>query len=186
MTTLNFRDTSPVRTYKGRELKDYRSYKDRLVMDFNEKCGYTNCSHNWFGGKINFQIDHFKPVSKHPELETIYSNLVYSCSYANRAKSDDLGQFIDPCDVNYNEHFYRDTLGSIYPNEKSEPAKYMYKKLKLYLKRYSIIWMLEQLEVKKEKLRNLIEKTKDKEAMELYVAIDFKYMDYMKYLRAVL
>ena len=99
---------------------------------------------------------------------------------------DDIGIYIDPCDVDYNAHFYRDELGNIYPVENSDSAKYMYRKLKLYLKRYSIIWMLEQLEIKKEKLRALIEATKDKEAIELYVAIDFKYMDYKKHLKAIL
>lgn len=186
MNQLNFRDTSPSRTYTGRELQDYKGYKDSLEKDFCERCGYTHCQQDWFGGKRNFQIDHFKPKSIHPELQTKYSNLVYSCSYVNRAKSDDLGNYIDPCDVNYNDHFYRDELGNIYPIETSESAIYMYKKLKLYLKRYGIIWMLEQLEIKKERLRKLIEATRDAEAMELYIEIDFKYMDYKKHLKAVL
>ena len=186
MSQLNFRDTTPARNYAGKELKDYKGYKDSLEKDFYQRCGYTYCQQDWFGGKRNFQIDHFKPKSIHPELETKYSNLVYSCSYVNRAKSDDIGIYIDPCDIDYNQHFYRDELGNIYPAENSDSAKYMYRKLKLYLKRYSIIWMLEQLEIKKEKLRALIEATKDNEAMELYVAIDFKYMDYKKHLKAVL
>ena len=186
MSQLNFRETTPVRSYAGKELKDYKRYKDVLEKDYNERCGYTDCHQVWFGGKRNFQIDHFKPKSIHPELETKYSNLVYSCSYVNRAKSDDTGTYIDPCDENYNEHFYRDSLGNIYPLENSVVGKYMYKKLKLYLKRYSIIWILEQLEIKKEHLRKLIEETKDEEAMQLYVAIDFKYMDYKKHLKAVL
>ena len=126
MSQLNFRDTLPKRTFVGKELKDYRGYKSILESDFCKRCGYSNCQQEWFGGKRNFQIDHFKPHSVHPELKTKYSNLVYSCSYVNRAKSDDLGTFLDPCDVNYNDHFYRDELGNIYPVENSEIAKYMY------------------------------------------------------------
>lgn len=186
MSQYNFRDTSPKRTYTGKELKDYKGYKDSLERDFREKCGYTDCQQIWFGGKRNFQIDHFKSKSIYPNLETKYFNLVYSCSYINRAKSDDDGDYIDPCDVDYNEHFYRDNLGNIYPSEASPSAKYMYKKLKLYLKRYSIIWMLEQLEMKMEKLRILIDATDDHEAKELFIAITFKYLDYKKHLRAVL
>lgn len=180
MSQLNFRDTEqqPQRKYSGKELKDYKGYKDALEKDFYSRCGYTFCQQDWFGGKRNFQIDHFKPKSIHPELETKYSNLVYSCSYVNRAKSDDIGNYIDPCDVNYNDHFYRDELGNIYPIESSEAAKYMYKKLKLYLKRYSIIWMLEQLETRMSILRELIEQTGDAEARELFIAITFQYMDY--------
>lgn len=186
MRQLQFRDIHPTRTYVGEEFKDYRSYKDALEADFNMRCGYSNCQQDWFGGKRNFQIDHFKPKSKHPELETEYSNLVYSCSYVNRAKSDDIGNYLDPCDVNYNKHFFRDELGNIYPVENSEEAKFMYRKLKLYLKRYSIIWMLEQLESRMDRLRTLIEQTGDENAKELFIAITFKYMDYKKLRTAIL
>lgn len=188
MSSLDFRDKTkpPVRTYSGKELKDYKSYKNHLESDFKQRCGYSNSHHDWFGGKRNFQIDHFKPKSIHPELETKYSNLVYSCSYVNRAKSDDIGNYIDPCDTDFNDHFYRDELGNIYPVEKSEPAKYMYRKLKLYLRRYSIIWMLEQLEIKKEHLWELIQKYGDQEAKDLYILIDRQYMNYKKQLTAVL
>ena len=180
MSQLNFRDTSPSRSYTGREFSDYKRYKDSLEKDFCQRCGYTYCHQDWFGGKRNFQIDHFKPKSIYPELETKYSNLVYSCSYVNRAKSDDIGNYIDPCDVDYNDHFYRDELGNIYPVETSNSAKYMYKKLKLYLKRYSIIWMLEQLEKRMSILRELIERTENEEAKKLFIVITFQYMDYKK------
>ena len=186
MSQLNYRDTPPARSYAGKELKDYKGYKDSLEKDFSQRCGYTYCQQDWFGGKRNFQIDHFKPKSIHPELETKYSNLVYSCSYVNRAKSDDLGIYLDPCDVDYNEHFYRNELGNIYPIETSDSAKYMYRKLKLYLKRYGIIWMLEQLEIRMAILRELIERTGDEEAKELFIAISFQYMDYKKLKRAIL
>ncbi len=186
MNQIAYRVELPTRTYSGKELKDYKRYKDPLEKDFKERCGYTCCQQIWFGGKKNFQIDHFKPKSIYPELETKYSNLVYSCSYVNRAKGNDDGTYLDPVEVDYNLHFYRDELGNIFPKEDSEPAKYMYIRLKLYLKRYSIIWMLEQLEIKMEQLRKLIENTNNEEAKELFVAITFKYMDYKKYLKATL
>jgi hypothetical protein len=110
---------------------------------------------------------------------------VYSCSYVNRAKSNDLNEYFDPCNVDYNKHFYRDHLGYIYPRDNSPIARYMYKSLKLYLKRYSIIWMLEALEEKMEILRDLIERTDNGEAKILFHAITLKYMDYKKYLKAV-
>lgn len=186
MSKLNFREDPPQRNYFGVELNDYRGYKDSLEIDFAQRCGYTYCQQDWFGGKKNFQIDHFKPKSLHPELTTKYSNLVYSCSYVNRAKSNDIGNYLDPCDVDYNEHFYRDELGNIYPVETSESAKYMYIKLKLYLKRYSIIWMLEQLERRMEVLRTIIELTSDENAKELFIAITFQYMNYKKIKTAIL
>lgn len=185
MSELLFRNTPPERTYSGNELADYRRYKDALAKDFNYRCGYTHCSDYWFGGKNNFQIDHFRPKSKFPELERNYKNLVYSCSYVNRAKSNDFGNYIDPVDVDYNLHFYRDELGNIYPKQGSEPGSLMYLKLKLYLKRYSIIWMLEQLEQKLNELQPLIESTQNETAKELYIQISFKYHKYLKNLRAI-
>ncbi len=186
MASLSFREICPQSTYTGKEYSDYRRYKGILASDFNSRCGYTNCYDFWFGGQNNFQIDHFKPKSKYPELETCYSNLVYTCSYVNRAKSDDdLDKYIDPVNEDYNTHFHRDELGNIYPIENSERAKYMYIKLKLYLKRYSIIWMLDQLEKRMYTLQELIEKTNNSEAKELFIQITMKYNDYKKYLRAV-
>jgi hypothetical protein len=184
MSQLQFRDTVPKRSYTGKELASYNSYKDYLEKDFNQRCGYTDCQQFWFGGKRTFQIDHFKPVLHFPELETKYSNLVYSCSYVNRAKWHDVGNYIDPCDTDYNQHFYRDGLGNIYPKSDSDPAQYMYKKLKLFLKRYGIIWMLEQLEQRMYKLQELIEATGDADAKELFLEVSFKYNNYKKYLRA--
>ena len=184
MIEISFRAKAPTRTYSGKELSDYRGYKSFLEKDFNERCGYTDCYQFWFGGRRNFQIDHFKPKSKHGDLETKYSNLVYSCSYVNRAKSDDIGDYIDPCDTDYNEHFYRDSSGNIFPKSTSASAKYMYKKMKLYLKRYAIIWMLDQLEQRMFKLQELIEATGDKDAKEMFVTIGMKYNDYKKHLRA--
>ena len=63
-------------------------------------------------------------------------------------------------------------------------AGYMHKKMKLYLKRYSIIWILEQLERKMSKLKDIIEKSNDKDAKELFITVTMKYMDYKAYLRA--
>jgi len=184
MNQYQFRTDKPMRSYTGNELVNYRGYKDFLETDFNQRCGYTDCHQFWFGGKRTFQIDHFKPQKYFPELETKYFNLVYSCSYVNRAKWHDSGNYIDPCDSDYNEHFYRDGLGNIFPKANSEAANYMYKKLKLFLKRYAIIWMLDQLEQKMFKLQELIEATGDAEAKALFLEVSFNYNNYKKYLRA--
>ncbi|MGJ4789450.1 HNH endonuclease signature motif containing protein [Leptospira koniambonensis] len=133
-----------------------------MAKDFNNKCGYTDCSDSWFGGKNSFHIDHFIPWKKNPGLKTKYSNLVYCCSYVNILKSDDEGAYIDPCDIDYNLHFERDSNGNIIPKNTSVEAKYMHSKLKLYLKRYQIIWKLEQLKLKMEKLIVAIRNSKDR------------------------
>ena len=186
MTKLLFRseESIPKRSYKGKEYKNYRTYKPYLRKDFKQKCGYTNCLDHWFGGSTTFQIDHFLPQSKYPDQKTKYKNLIYSCSFVNRAKSNDEGDYLDPCDSDYNEHFFRTQDGKIMPFPKSKEGVYMHKKLKLYLKRYSLIWNLELLEKKMFELQEIIEASGDNEAKELFVAVGIKYNNYKRYLRA--
>jgi hypothetical protein len=178
-----FREIAPKRTYNGKH-SEYRDYKSYLAKDFNRKCGYTDCSDFWFGGKNNFHIDHFIPWSKHmadkPHLKTDYANLVYCCSYVNIAKSNDEGTYLDPCNEDYNQHFQREDNGTIVPL--TDRAKYMYNKMKLYLERYSIIWMLDQLDCKMNKLQSIIEISDNEEAKNIYVQISFIFNNYRKYL----
>lgn len=158
-----FRNNHPARTYMGTET-NYRRYKPYLAKDFFGRCGYTDCPDIWFGGKNNFHIDHFIPWKNHPKkpnLKTDYSNLVYTCSYVNILKSDDEGKYIDPCKVDFNQHFSRDNIGNIIPNPKSKEANYMYIKLKLYMKRYQVIWLLDNLLTKMEQLKVVIESIHD-------------------------
>lgn len=142
-----FRQTAPIRTCK-KTYANYESFKPYLAKDFNRRCGYTDCSDFWFGGSNNFHIDHFIPwknYPKRPNLKTDYSNLVYSCSYVNILKSNDEGDYIDPCDNDFNDHFDRYDDGSIVPKAASIEANYMYKKLKLGMQRYRIIWLLDTI-----------------------------------------
>lgn len=182
---INFRDSSPSRRSGIKHRSNYRDYKSDLAKDFNRKCGYTNCSDFWFGGQGCFHIDHFKPWKKfpnQPSLKTDYNNLVYCCSYVNILKSDDLGNYLDPCNVDYNIHFQRDLVGVIIPV--SQDALYMYKKMKLYMERYRIIWMLDQLLDKKAKLKKIIESTDNAKAKDLYMKLSFEFDNYLTYLKA--
>lgn len=183
-----FRTKSPVRTCQVK-YKVYGSYKPFLAKDFNNRCGYTDCPDFWFGGRGNFHIDHFIPWKKYPakpSLKTDYNNLVYCCSYVNILKSDDETAYLDPCNVDYNNHFSRSLHGEIQPNKSSAKALYMYSKLKLYLKRYQIIWMLEQLFQKMELINEAIGKTyNEKHKNELKIAmadLACLMLEYKKYL----
>lgn len=171
-----FRKTSPVRS-KVSEKSRYGAYKDDLARDFNHRCGYTDCSDSWFGGQRTFQIDHLKPWSKYPELKTKYSNLVYCCSYVNRAKwDDDSPHYLDPCDVDYNDHFERDDNGFIIG--KSPDAKYMVEKMHLNLSRYAIIWTLDTLD--DIILRLKVHRENHPEIEDLLVALQDVYIDYVQ------
>ena len=173
-----FRTYTPIRTCK-RAFADYHAYKSYLEADFCKKCGYTGCSQMWFGGRRTFQIDHLKPESKYPQLVNDYGNLVYCCSYVNRAKwDDDSPNYLDPCDVDYNIHFERD--GNGYIKGKTIQGKYMVEHMHLNLFRYAIIWNLDRLteRIKKlEKIDNLTQEIKDikLEVLQEY----YKYTQYL-------
>lgn len=107
----------------------------------------------YYGSGKCFHIDHFAPKSKFKHLENEYTNLVYSCPTCNIAKSNDwcgtsesehilngIG-YIDPCDDEYANAFYRDSSGKIRYKDGNLAAKYMYNKLKFGLKRHEIFWL---------------------------------------------
>ena len=187
MTNL-FRLKAPERTC-NKSFKIYGRYKTYLAKDFYNRCGYTNCPDYWFGGTGNFHIDHFIPWKKHPtqpNLKTDYSNLVYCCSYVNILKSNDETGYLEPCTDDYNSHFSRDDLGNIIANTSSKKAIYMHNKLKLYLKRYQIIWMLDNIFNRMKALKEAIQNSPDgQEKNELkYAMSDLAciMVDYHKYL----
>lgn len=173
-----FRTEAPVRTCT-KNYSDYKTYKPFLADDFHNRCGYTNCSHRWFGGQRTFQIDHLKPWSIYPKLKNEYGNLVYCCSYVNRAKSDDDSpNYLDPCDTDYNEHFERDDRGYIVP--KTAQGKYMVDHMQLNLFRYAIIWNLERLCERIDKIKTV--KTRTQEVKDLLLELLEKYYEYDNYL----
>lgn len=181
---MKFREKQPSRTCI-KAYTNYRSYKPFLAEDFFNRCGYTDCSDFWFGGMNNFHIDHFIPWKQfpnNPKLKTDYKNLVYCCSYVNILKSDDLGTYIDPCNEDYNKHFQRDNIGAI--TAITPRATYMYKKMKMYLYRYQIIWTLDKIFEKMKILEKVIKRTKNQKAKDLYIELSFEYNNYIEYLKA--
>lgn len=66
---------------------DYHDYLPSLRNDFVYSCSYcTVCETE--AQTISFEIDHFEPKSKRPDLEVVYDNLMYSCKFCNRFKGD--------------------------------------------------------------------------------------------------
>lgn len=174
------------------EDRKYGYQKDNLKNDFHGSCGYCGSPDHIFGGRSGFQIDHFAPQSKFPELTNVYTNLVYSCPICNRGKSskwpsDNPVQsikgeegFIHPCSKDYNEHLYRNEDGSIASN--SAVGNYMIQELKLYLLRHQVIWV-------REELRELILEVKKKvnQSSELgakYSELTAAFFEYDEILRA--
>lgn len=174
-----FRTYTPKRTFT-KTLADYHDYKPYLEKDFSKKCGYTGCSQFWFGGQRTFQIDHLKPESKYPKLINDYNNLVYCCSYVNRAKwDDDSPNYLDPCNVDYNKHFERDDDGFIVA--KSKEGQYMVDHMHLDLFRYAIIWNLDRLNERIMKLKAIDNPSQEVRDLKLEALEEFhNYFEYLE------
>lgn len=167
MKTIPFRRAVPVRS-TGLAKKQYRAYKEQLREDFYKKCGYCDGSDTHVGGLRGSHIDHLAPRSKFPALENSYQNLVYSCPFCNRAKSDKWigndpavpndGQkgFVDPCDPQLDQHLKRDEVGKIV--YLTPLGRYLIDNLNLRLARHQFIWQLDHIEILCEKLEILMDR----------------------------
>ncbi len=148
----------PVRSYSGEVWKTNRTNKKYLAKDFKNRCAYCDDLDKIYGGYRTYHVEHFAPKEKFPELEFTYDNLLYACPYCNGAKNDDwpseyphisvVGDrgYIDPCTSDYEKHLGRKGTGEIY--YKTSLGRYMYNHLRLYLKRHSIIYMMDKLQSK--------------------------------------
>ena len=109
---------------------DWSHHKPDLKEDFNSHCGYC---YSYDGYRHTyFEVDHFVPKSLILKNGwgislTQYTNLVYSCKFCNNKKlskwttnsdtvfNDGSKGFVDPCNPNYDTHFYRTPNGAIRP-----------------------------------------------------------------------
>lgn len=183
-----FRKITPVRTFT-KTYQNYRTYKPHLRNDFNGRCGYTDCPDQWFGGSKCFHIDHFQPKSKFPALINHYENLVYSCSYVNILKTDDIVGMIDPCSTEFNDAFFRDKHGYICADPRNPNALIMHRKLKLGLERYRIVWILESLKDTLQDLSSVVSSSpaafsddESRQTMLLFAELNKEFFKYFKYL----
>ena len=120
------------------ESNDYQNYRKDVRKDFHECCAYCLSYELISGGEENFELDHFKPKSKFPELTTKFSNIYYSCSVCNWYKGNiwpsqeliEQGQeFIDYCKTNFSTHFIEQDNGIWKPI--TPTGEYTIKKLRL-------------------------------------------------------
>lgn len=152
-----FRNKNPQTTSDNDAFDKYGLYKEVLMTDFYNKCGYCDDNDFWMGGWRGMQIDHFAPKKPFTELENTYENLVYSCFYCNNAKSNDwvtdsyeqpindegTEGYIHPRENTYNDLFRRSSTGSIIPQ--TDVGLYMYTFMNLGLKRHELICTMERV-----------------------------------------
>lgn len=116
---------------------NYRNFRSYIREDFCQCCAFCLLHEIWARGRENFELDHFKPKSKFPELEHSYANIYYTCHACNHAKRDKwpseelerMGyRFIDFCREDYSSN-YRDDNGDWQPI--TYAAEYTIEKLRL-------------------------------------------------------
>jgi uncharacterized protein (TIGR02646 family) len=67
--------------------KNYLEYRQELRFDFVCSCAYCSMTELEASG-IGFEIDHYYPRKYRSDLIHNYENLMWSCQYCNRYKSD--------------------------------------------------------------------------------------------------
>jgi len=159
---------------------DYADYKPYLKRDFCGRCAYCNLSDTSI--TTPFVVDHFIPrkvfENCRDDLDTDYTNLVYSCKKCNNAKrhqfSGDIFAekptnelFYDPVLVDYNGIFYRNEFGAI--DSDDGKGKRSITNLKLYRPIHILAWVCEEMNETADKLEAAIRIERDpkrKEALE--------------------
>jgi len=160
---IPLRDTTPTRrktpTHSPTD-DDWTKHKSDLKEDFNSYCGYC---HSYDGHRHTyFEVDHFIPKSFFKDLGNIslteYSNLVYSCKFCNNKKlskwptksetihNDGKIGFIDPCNPEFDTHFYRTPNGAI--RWKTDLGKWMFQEAFRFDERERsiiVLWNMDRL-----------------------------------------
>ena len=68
----------------------YDSYRPWLRDEFDFRCVFCLIREQWGRVSGEFDLDHYIPVSLHPDGATDYDNLLYACSVCNAAKGSHL------------------------------------------------------------------------------------------------
>ena len=100
----------PVPDVKG----GYRLFRPFVREDFSRQCAFCLFSELLAGGEDNFELDHFRPRLRFPELVNDFYNLYYSCHPCNHIKRDSWPSpaleekgicFVDLCKEDFASHF---------------------------------------------------------------------------------
>lgn len=102
--------------------------------DFRATCAYCLLEEKWAAGVENFEIDHFRPQSKFPELSLEFYNLYWACHVCNRTKgiqwpADRRYTFVDLCAQDFDDQFIE--LANGMWSGKTMAAKYTIEALRL-------------------------------------------------------
>lgn len=169
----------------------YPQYKDYLIVDFKKRCAYCNDTNKY--RVRSFAIDHFipqKPLNFTPKTPANqYDNLIYCCSYCNRAKwnkwptddeaieNDGNVGFVKPTKDEYKDLFFRNANGRIIPIENNNLSLYLKDELMLWHPIHSLMWRIEKLIILNKKVKEKIELTGNKELKDLHYILKDEIID---------
>src|SRR5205814_6335056 len=88
MTAFLYPAQPHVRRHGPEGYADPESYRAWLRDEFTFRCVYCLLREQWGRVRGTFDIDHFLPVSLHPERERTYDNLLDACAACNAAKGN--------------------------------------------------------------------------------------------------
>jgi hypothetical protein len=102
---------------------NYRWYIPFLRRDFLGRRAYCERTEEYLGGEGAFEVEHFKPKSKFPDLICAYDNLYYVCRKCNGHKSETWPsedqaarglRFADACSEDlYSDHLHECENGTL-------------------------------------------------------------------------
>jgi hypothetical protein len=169
----------------------YSQYRDLLRADFKKRCAYCNDNHRY---RIrSFTIDHFVPCKPKKFTHSIpknkYENLIYSCSYCNRAKwnkwptndeaieNDGNVGFVKPTKDEYKNLFFRNVSGRIIPITDNPLALHLKNELMLWHPIHSLMWRIEKLMDLEEKVDIKLKKINNAELLNIHNKITKEITD---------
>src|SRR5712692_8681327 len=84
---------------------DYRSFRVYVREDFHRICAYCLLEEQLAGGEENFELDHFRPQSRFPELAGDFYNLIKSDKWPSIALQGRGIGIVDLCRDDFETHF---------------------------------------------------------------------------------
>jgi hypothetical protein len=127
------RSPAPINKRNG-----YQGFRKPVREDFRSTCAYCLLEEKWAAGVENFEIDHFRPQSKFPNLSMNFYNLYWACHVCNRTKGIQWPApklrgveitFVDLCAESFDDHFVERANGIW--DGKTQAAKYSIEALRL-------------------------------------------------------
>jgi uncharacterized protein (TIGR02646 family) len=131
-----FHRTVPAPQVRG----GYRAFWPYVRLDFRQCCAHC-CLHERFaGGEENFELDHFCPKWKCPDLVEDFYNIYYSCHACNSSRkkwkhwpsaslaAESIG-FVNLCKDDFDQHYELLPTGELLP--RSASAQYTIDSIRL-------------------------------------------------------